>query len=320
MNSQTLSLELIAKKMRAGTLTNYCCNRKSVWSLKSQCTFVRSLLEGFPSIDVLVREHVDEDSGECVWQTFDGNNRLTAIEKFMCDELAVPIDSSSSYHYSHLPPTTKQAADSVEITFCKIKNVDDSVMCDLAMNRNNGTVMSSGEMLSLYRRKDTVAARLLDDILLDNTEIMSIDNDRGAGVRSVCRLILNLHKHGVTNSNEEFKFIDFTVESMQNFLSTDDRVNVTCVLLKNAFSAVSRVVENSKDDLMMSLLAQCRSKAATSRASYVFYALTAVVVSAYLYDRQISDTSLDVALKSFLQTGISHPSQNMSCALSALAE
>lgn len=63
--------------------------RKSVWTEEKQSFFIDSILKNFPIPPVFLHQHIDEVNGKTTYDVIDGKQRLSALIRFIKNEIAV---------------------------------------------------------------------------------------------------------------------------------------------------------------------------------------------------------------------------------------
>ena len=87
-NTTTLSIASFHEQNQAGKFNyNPPYQRHSVWSEEKQSYFIDSILRNFPIPPIFLHRKIDSDTGTTSFDVIDGKQRLTAIARFIANEI-----------------------------------------------------------------------------------------------------------------------------------------------------------------------------------------------------------------------------------------
>lgn len=73
--------------------------RRSVWSDEKQSFFIDSLLKNFPVPPIFLHQHIDDETGQTKYDVIDGKQRLTAIIRFLSNEIPASDEFEDNLFY-----------------------------------------------------------------------------------------------------------------------------------------------------------------------------------------------------------------------------
>ena len=89
--------------------------RKSVWNEEKQSFFIDSILKNFPIPPIFLHQHIDS-SGKSTYDVIDGKQRLSALIRFIKNEISVSNEQAPSDEDSPIAGATFSDLDKLELS------------------------------------------------------------------------------------------------------------------------------------------------------------------------------------------------------------
>ena len=208
--------------------------RKIVWKKLQQQQLIDSIFNGY-YIPNLVLRNINFDGNKIMWEVIDGQQRITAVQKFIENEFAMPENSKFKNHcYKDLPIDVRRFFNesSLEVTLIDgigdIKNVKHhKIATEIFWRLQQGKSLNTMEVAnaSITSRVRNFLVKYGDDVSFDYVKYESKDK--------------NTHKH------KFFKKINLPNDRMQH-LSLLGRL----LLIENAESKYTSIQDKSLKDLI----------------------------------------------------------------------
>ena len=165
----------------------------TVWSDDKQSKFILKLMEGTAPLTFLMRHTSDDETGEEIYEIYDGANRAEALKKFYSNELCIKVENEY-YFFKDLTLREKNMFTKTKAEICYYSNCPESFICAIAAAFNNGTPMSIGELLSFVRVQDTPRAKFFYQVVEDNPWVTHEFGIRSMGIKMVGMIIMHIEE------------------------------------------------------------------------------------------------------------------------------
>ena len=178
--------------------------RGKVWSNPQQALLIDSILRGFDIPKIYVRKNPPDH--EYLFDLIDGKQRLTAIWRFMSDELRLPrkadkfpeLGDLSGKRWRDLPPRAQDQLQFANVTVSKIEDAHTDEVRELFLRLQKGEPLNSAENRNAMAGpvRDFVAATMADHTLWPRTGL----SPRRYGIHTHAAILLALVRKGGATS------------------------------------------------------------------------------------------------------------------------
>ena len=174
--------------------------RGKVWSTPQQALLIDSILRGYDIPKVYVRRNPPNHN--FLFDLIDGKQRLTAIWRFMSDDLRLPrkadefpgLGDLSGKRWSDLPPRAQDQFQFANITVSKIEDAQADEVRELFLRLQKGEPLNSAEKRNAMAGpvRDFVTNTMAPHSLWARTGL----SDRRFGIHTHSAILLSLVKQG----------------------------------------------------------------------------------------------------------------------------
>lgn len=220
--------------------------RRSVWTDEKQSYFIDSILRNFPIPPIFLHRKIDSDSGRMTFDVIDGKQRLTAIARFINNEIpasneygqAEEINDIDGAYFKDL--SNKESLAEFRTAFWKydlpveyIDPTDEGLIEDVfdRLNRN-GEALKGQELRNAQYHSSTLmqAVNSLSDHPYLKARLVVTDRARMEDKEFVSECLLTTLTNQVIGSNQEtldnlyeqYKTADFTQALQKSMKICDD--------------------------------------------------------------------------------------------------
>ncbi len=241
--------------------------RKKRWNDEASSQLIESLILNIPIPTIYLSQDIDvdeEDEGISRYSVIDGQQRLTAIFKFMTNELVLigmgVLEPLNGYTYDELPPFLKRRLEERTIKCLRIDStLDAQVKYDIFERLNSGAVKLEAQELrnAIYRGpfNDLVKhiARDINFLILNqiNPEPTKMERHKKVQKMEDVELVLrffSLYNNGYMSYRHGFK--DFLSLNMKKFNENYNNENLE--LMEQEFIKTMKYIREYMGDFAFS--------------------------------------------------------------------